>query len=223
VPVTASHSVFAMASAGPSADAVEALLKSKIYFKYGDLHGAFRAFDRSHNGAITLADLRETLKMIFGVEMNETELHKLRDHMDANHDGVIGWSDFVAMLDSTAAKVEPGDSLSPSRVRSEADSMLMLIKTKIDEHFSSLREAFLSIDRDRTGQISRRDFEEVVLNRLLNDQQGVLDNDMREALFRKYDLNTDGVIHYEEFMKVMGSSSEYGLHLDRAFVKGKQV
>jgi len=219
-----------------SVDEVEEMLRSKLYRRFGNLQQAFRGLDRSNNGMITLRDLKESLLTLLpGLELSDNDLEMLAARFDATGNGVITWAEFLDRLREaeTAARIQiargwEAHALEPV---TPADEVLMRVKAKVDEHFSSLREAFLAIDLDRSGFISKDEFEKVVFEEwLVETEEGgevspvIAKNPaIRDLLFKKYDLTGDGRIHYSEFMKVMATSSEFGLHMHRAYEKGRQV
>eukprot|EP00854_Cymbomonas_tetramitiformis_P025068 gene25068-30585_t len=105
---------------------------------------------------------------------------------------------------------------------------MLQLKNVLDQHFNSLRETFLALDKTRSGKVTQKEFGNAVKHFLLSDEenlnfQGLDLPALSEKLFQRFDLNGNGVIDYSEFMKVMSTSTEYGLHLDRSLLKGAQV
>jgi len=96
------------------------------------VHEYFVSLDTSHQGTITLADLKQVMSSKFHISDDETG--RIFEAMDSHHDETIHYSDFLAAM----------------------------VNTRIAMHDGLLRSAFKRFDSDASGYITVEDLREVL-------------------------------------------------------------
>lgn len=88
-------------------------------------------------------------------------------------------------------------------------ALLAVIKDKMDQRFKSLHETFLSVDTDRSGYISKEEFQEACSKwgMVLNDVD--FENVNSLYLHQESEKSLDGGINYNEFIALMTGEGHY--------------
>ena len=132
------------------------------------LNKIFKAFDKENNGSISLLELKNGL-IEFKKKINVDEIINIFDSIDCNKNGKIDYSEFIAAT---------------------IDKKIYLSEEK-------LLEAFNAFDKDKNGKISKEDFEKILKDDdLLNDEN-------IQKIINEVDKNKDGYIDYNEFLDMM--------------------
>ncbi|GFP82121.1 calmodulin [Phtheirospermum japonicum] len=123
-----------------------------------------------------------------GQNPTEAELQDMINEVDADGNGTIDFPEFLNLM---ARKMKDTDS-------EEEFLNLMARKMKDTDSEEELKEAFRVFDKDQNGFISAAELRHVMTNlgEKLTDEE--VDEMIREA-----DVDGDGQINYEEFVKVM--------------------
>jgi calmodulin len=138
-----------------------------------DLRKAFDAFDLNHDGVLTSSELKVVL-IAFGYHVTDEEVVTILTDLDANHNGVIDYPEFLGLIASHPPK--------PDAVKN------------IDE----VALAFALFDRDGNGQVSAEEF------KLTMEVMGMAMTDAQvEEAIKEADTNGDGKINYAEFAAAM--------------------
>ena len=142
-----------------------------------DIRKAFDIFDLNHDGSLSSSELKVVL-ISFGYHVTDQELADIITELDANHNGVIDYPEFLRLLETHPPK--QGEE----RV---IDEVLL---------------AFALFDRDGNGQITAEEFKVTmeVMGMPLTDAQ--VQEGIKEA-----DTNGDGKINYAEFVAAMKKAS----------------
>ena len=159
--------------------------------------------------------------------MNYRELKKLMADKDRNKVGRLCYSDFSKWL-GTAIHVQQGFYFRHDSVRNpqywfhqqrdeknkgndkeeaarvlcagEVDALSKKILHKIMEQWSTLRKAFMDINRGKTGKISKPE-----LQYYLDFWRIILTEAQFDEIFARFDIDNDGVIDYKDFVQSIGS------------------
>ena len=185
---------------GPSAMWEEAIIekvKNRIREKNLDLKAAFDAFDVDKNGFIDRNEFLKTLK-IMQLGLTDEDIEQLLRYFDPRDVGRIYFKTFSEKLTT-----EIGTS--PQKTGKNAKISAVDVKNRIEMGLKSSKigilQAFESLDRSKTGKITREDFSKVLqtLNFGLNyDEISVLWDDLP----KEFNGNAD----YTSFCRYFESS-----------------
>lgn len=97
-----------------------------------------------------------------------------------------------------------GAPLQIRRSPGDVERLMKQVKAQLNRdnylNFGSLTEAFLQYDRDRSGRIDTNE-----LQRICHKQNLPLDQDILEGIIAQCDVNNDGMIDFNEFVKFLSS------------------
>ncbi|CAL9124399.1 unnamed protein product [Musa acuminata var. zebrina] len=147
---------------------------------------AFCLFDKDGDGCITLEELGTVIKSL-GQNPSEEELHEMIREVDSDGNGTIEFGEFLNLMSRKVKSFEYGGQFDRS--------CSSLQETNVEEE---LKEAFKVFDKDQNGYISASELRNVMMNlgEKLTDEE--VDQMIREA-----DLDGDGQVNYEEFVRMM--------------------
>ncbi len=138
-----------------------------------DLRKAFDLFDLNHDGVLSSSELKVVL-ISFGYHVTDQELADIVTELDANHNGVIDYPEFLRLVETHPPK--------PGAEKTLDDVML----------------AFAAFDRDGNGKITAAELKASmeVMGLALTDAE--VDEAIKTA-----DVDGDGMINYSEFARMM--------------------
>ncbi|CAL9104025.1 unnamed protein product [Musa textilis] len=150
---------------------------------------AFCLFDKDGDGCITLEELGTVIKSL-GQNPSEEELQEMIREVDSDGNGTIEFAEFLNLMSRKSVIGESCEYGGPSD-----RSCSSLQETNVEEE---LKEAFKVFDKDQNGYISASELRNVMMNlgEKLTDEE--VDQMIREA-----DLDGDGQVNYEEFVRMM--------------------
>ncbi|RCV19397.1 hypothetical protein SEVIR_3G397500v4 [Setaria viridis] len=146
---------------------------------------AFAFFDKDGDGCITVEELATVMGSLQGTRPSAEELREMIRDADADGNGTIDFAEFLGLMArKTAGAGGDGDGADP------------------DEE---LREAFKVFDKDQNGYISATELRHVMIN--LGEK---LTDEEVEQMIREADLDGDGQVNYDEFVRMMMLSDGHG-------------
>ena len=134
-----------------------------------NLREIFNNFDKNKDGHISLEELKNGLEKLKCQEIDNKEIEKIFLSLDTDKNGRIGYTEFLASIISE--------------------------RTYLNEE--RLYEAFVNLDKNGSGKISKDEIKTVIMKNNANDN-------CVEKIIEKVDKNGDGVIDYNEFLDMMG-------------------
>ena len=134
-----------------------------------NLREIFTSFDKNKDGHISLEELKNGLEKLNGKEIDNREIEKIFLSLDTDKNGQIGYTEFLASIINE--------------------------RTYLNEE--RLYEAFVNLDKNGSGKISKDEIKTVIMKNNANDN-------CVEKIIEKVDKNGDGVIDYNEFLDMMG-------------------
>ena len=134
---------------------------------------AFDFFDKNGSGKIEAQEINNLLNKL-GKESTKSEVNDLLSSIDKNQDNAVDFDEFCVMI--------------------KASSKYSIQQNEQEE----LREQFRLFDLDGNGSISPDELKKVMSTM----GEKITDADIDELL-GKYDLNKNGMIEYNEFVKYM--------------------
>ncbi|RLM98436.1 uncharacterized protein C2845_PM06G33360 [Panicum miliaceum] len=141
---------------------------------------AFAFFDKDGDGCITVEELATVMGSLQGQRPGAEELREMIRDADADGDGAIDFAEFLGLMARKAAAAGAGAE------DAAADP---------DEE---LREAFKVFDKDQNGYISAAELRHVMIN--LGEK---LTDEEVEQMIREADVDGDGQVNYDEFVRMM--------------------
>lgn len=193
---------------GRSVDELKALIKSLLQHNYQAFEEAFYELDELNSKKMSPNMMIKLLKK-FGLPLSRNEVKRLWDTLITDQRGSLEYWQFVRTfgysLDSAAfpnAKVSPpkrGDNdfmMRSNKLNSDKHLLHHLLKSNIDFHWETLWREFTSIDRQGTGNVSRKDF-----TTILQDMCVELTDYECQVLCDKFDLKKEGRINYIKFLE----------------------
>ncbi|PNH05810.1 Calmodulin [Tetrabaena socialis] len=179
------------------------------------LREAFRMFDKDGNGQISASELK-TVMCTLGEALTEEEVDDMINEADLSGDGMVNYElteeqiaefkEAFALFDKdgdgTITTKELGTvmrSLGQNPTEAELQDMI----SEETDHEDELREAFKVFDKDGNGFISAAELRHVMTN--LGEK---LSEEEVDEMIREADVDGDGQVNYEEFVRMMTSSTE---------------
>ena len=133
-----------------------------------NMKNIFKEFDTNNNGTISIEELKEGLKKINKGNIENIDIEKMFSEIDTDKNGEISYTELLSSI---------------------LDDSVFFQKDK-------LNEAFLALDKDNSGIISKED----LLNILKQDKE--VDNSVID-LIKQLDSDKDGGINYNEFLNLI--------------------
>ena len=144
------------------------------------LRDTFSKFDQNGDGRLTLAELKQGVKIVndlFGKgKLTEEDVEKAMAVIDSNQNGYIDYTEFIA------ACLQSYNYLQENQLKS----------------------AFMFFDKDGSGTISMDE-----LKQCLQSSDFTLSEEMLGKILNEVDSNKDGLIDYNEFISMMKDNSEF--------------
>lgn len=196
-----------------SADSHVEMLLGKLEAKFATKLKAFRFLDESNNGYVTAEDFGVRYRRM-GFELSPADAQRVVERFAGDGAARVSFVDFTRLYDHAGMTLPP-----PPEREAETGPVALSDVEKLDVAFGAalaarggtLREAFLSIDQNRSGFLSAAEMAEALARCGL-----AATPEQTEALCALYDLNDNSKISYAEFAaRVSKRTRQYGGHLDR--------
>ncbi|KAK4760023.1 hypothetical protein SAY87_023154 [Trapa incisa] len=142
-----------------------------------ELREIFRSFDRNNDGSLTQLELGSLLRSL-GLKPSPDQLESLIHKADLNSNGLIEFSEFVAL-------VEPD-----------------LVTSKCPYSEDQLRRIFKMFDRDGNGYITAAELAHSMAN-----LGHALTAEELTGMIREADTDGDGCINFQEFAQAITSAA----------------
>lgn len=147
----------------------------------------FAFFDKDGDGCITLEEL-DTVVRSLGQTPTREELAEMIRDVDVDGNGTIEFAEFLALMARKASRGgENGGGGDDSG----------------DAADEELREAFKVFDKDQDGLISAAELRHVMIS--LGEK---LTDEEVEQMIREADLDGDGQVNFDEFVRMMMLSDQ---------------
>jgi len=195
---------------------LDALLLSKLEERCTSLTDAFRKVDKSGNGFIAASDFDETLRG-FGVRVTRASLAALMQRYDLNNDGLVSYAEFCSRISGGPTNPELAKAAAIA-APSAADRAEETLRRLMYSHWTTITEAFLKLDADRSGYCDKDEFGNIFRSAGIE-----LTLDELNELVKKYDVNDDGRLDVSELARLLGGGSTYDGHGDRGMSPRKKA
>jgi len=149
-----------------------------------ELRTAFQLFDKDKDGCITSSELCQVMKSL-RQQANNAEIEEMINMVDIDGNGTVDFQEFLTMMSRSKAAHDKSQSASGEAPKQNSQE---------DE----MRQAFKVFDIDGNGFIDANELKLTMQN--LGEKLTEFDV---KAMIREADMNGDGNIDYEEFIKMM--------------------
>jgi len=184
---------------------VDECLRKKLGERPAHIKRLLGPADAHRNGLIAVADLRTILRKS-NLDMSENQFKELLSHFDIEK-GLIRNGDFINAYVDFKSDTVPKDVSVINDLTTEQAKLLIqdVINSRLGTGQSELIRAFKFFDRDRTGFITKHDFQEAMKTYAMLH----FSDELSENLMKDFDQDGNGEIDYEEFTTlVMGSKKD---------------
>lgn len=198
--------------------AVRETLSTQVFPAYTGLKKSFDSYDTSGAGYITYDQFAQALMRQFGPDVLAEDVQALARRFDVDGNGLIDYDEFQRAFgpDGAAAAPPPRRArIASNPVRSVAsvparpppDDPAMiarceriedLLREKLEEKYTSLREMFKGVNEARDGFIDVAEFRRVFARCSVTVPPGHMD-----MLVARFDRDNNGRVDFNEFAKWM--------------------
>ncbi|KAJ6969917.1 hypothetical protein NC653_034470 [Populus alba x Populus x berolinensis] len=154
---------------------------------------AFSLFDKDGDGCITTKELGTVMRSL-GQNPTEAELQDMINEVDADQNGTIDFPEFLNLM-ARKMKKSSSEALDCPEILDLQYVLYLYCDTDSEEE---LKEAFKVFDKDQNGFISAAELRHVMTN--LGEK---LTDEEVEEMIREADVDGDGQVNYEEFVRMM--------------------
>ncbi|XP_047945565.1 calmodulin-like protein 8 isoform X1 [Salvia hispanica] len=164
-----------------------------------ELQEAFSLFDKDGDGCITIEELGTVIRSL-DQNPTEEELHDMINEVDIDGNGTIEFAEFLNLM-ANKMKVNLTHSYINNFSSFHFGFYYFIFNTVFDQETDAeeeLKEAFKVFDKDQNGYISATELRHVMIN--LGEK---LTDEEVEQMIREADLDGDGQVDYDEFVKMM--------------------
>ncbi|XP_025090778.1 neo-calmodulin-like isoform X3 [Pomacea canaliculata] len=138
-----------------------------------EIRELFRSFDRNHDNTICAGELGKVLRCL-GMNVSEADVQQIIKELDKNRNGKIEYKEFKAFMQEEMRKAED-----PA------------------EQEKAVRMAFRVFDQNGDGFIDVKELQ----NAMKNLGEPLTDKELTDMM-KEADMDKDGKINYEEFIRV---------------------
>lgn len=135
----------------------------------------FNLFDEDRDGKITINELTQAM-ISLGENPTKTDVRALLGKADVDGNNAIDFGEFLTIITSKTKE------------------------SNTNSHKNEIIKAFQVFDKDGNGFISTTEFKNVMMNATYSKK---LSNKDIEEMISQIDINKDGQINYQEFVKIM--------------------
>mmetsp|Transcript_8957 Transcript_8957/g.23431 ORF Transcript_8957/g.23431 Transcript_8957/m.23431 type:complete len:208 (-) Transcript_8957:377-1000(-) len=187
-----------------SASQVADMLKAKLEQRCTSLQAAFRKLDKSNTGFISPADFEDCLRD-FNMRLTRQALAALVAKYDANGDGYVSYQEFAAVMSGSSPSIALHSAAAVAAPAGVVERAEEAFKRIMYAEATSLTDAFLKLDRDRSGKISAEELAAVFTasNVQLSAQE-------LKMIMNKYDVDGDGQISLNELAMLLPTGGPLG-------------
>lgn len=189
----------------PTTDDIWKLLHSKIMNSFSSIKQAFLVFDDNKDGRVTKRDFRRVLES-FCFRMSQQQFHELMAKIDPYNKGYISYLDFLDRFEQRETEGAHPWLMSDHSPKSVSPPAVMawstvedILRAKITDNWKAIASAYLGVDGDRDGSISRDE-----LRLLLEKYCLPVSDDHFELMWSRVDEDSNGTVDFQEFLAKLG-------------------
>jgi len=152
---------------------------------------AFELFDQDGNGKLTRTEFMQALKNL-KIDLKGSDIDVLMRSIDRDNDGNIQYVEFLKKLNRVGVKN-----------RTAEEEAILTISQAIKSAGVTFQEAFAYMDTSGDGNLSPAEFREALRN-----MGAELTTQQMNNIIRMADVDSDGSIRLEEFVRIFRHKSE---------------
>lgn len=198
-----------------SVDRVESQLKGALErckevqkYKYNPIQGLqliFKQLDKNHSGKVDKAELAKLTSLI-GFQADEKAVVALFTRYDVDNSGLLTVEEFGRSIFKLDGDAEFKAKSAIARMRE-----VLSLRAGGFESIQAMGTQFRIIDRDRTGQLSKEEFN-IALDILFSAYNCKFSQAERNSLFQLFDYDKGGAVSYDEFTRgIRGDMNDFRL------------
>ncbi|ETE57800.1 Calmodulin, striated muscle, partial [Ophiophagus hannah] len=174
-----------------------------------EIRAAFRVFDRNGDGYVNTAELRHVLTTV-GEKLTDEEVKLLIKEVDRKGDGKVNYEEFVRiMVEKKLCLIHHVVVFTDERER-RTHNVGCNATGKMSHEFTEaeieiFKECFTHFDMDGDGVITKKELGTIIrsLEHVLLHLQESFTNEEVEDMLKEADLDEDGKVTFEEFVKML--------------------
>ena len=175
-------------------------VRGALFEKFHSFKSCFNAIDANGGGTISKEELANALKSA-GFEVDDESLGTILERFDVDGSGDLDYAEFVRFLDGNDEFWTQGCD---AETRSHLESLAGTLRSQVNAHFYSLREAFLALDVNKSGSISCDELGPL----LQNSNLSWLTDDDISLFVASYKHEGSGGFKYHEFCNMISGVSK---------------
>ncbi|XP_028408457.1 EF-hand calcium-binding domain-containing protein 6-like isoform X2 [Dendronephthya gigantea] len=181
-------------------------LQSHINSSFTSIKDAFLEFDYNKDGKISRSELRRIVEK-FSFRLSEEDYARFMARVDPEHKGYISYHRFLEIFENKHSNKYGHPHLKDQNIPKQVSppsiktwsTVEEILRNKIKDNWQSVANAFIDVDTNRDGCLSRNE-----LRKLLERYCLPLTDDHFEMLWSLSDENKDGKISFNEFLNKLG-------------------
>lgn len=189
----------------PTTEDIWKLLHDRILNSFSSVKQAFLVFDDNKDGRVTKRDFRRVLES-FCFRMSHQQFHELMAKIDPYNKGYVSYLDFLDRFEQRETEGAHPWLMSGHSPKSVSPPAVLawstvedILQSKITDNWKAIASAYLGVDTDRDGSISRSE-----LRQLLERFCLPVSDDHFDLMWSRCDENADGSIDFQEFLSKLG-------------------
>jgi len=189
----------------PTTEDIWKLLHDRILNSFSSVKQAFLVFDDNKDGRVTKRDFRRVLES-FCFRMSHQQFHELMAKIDPFNKGYVSYLDFLDRFEQRETEGAHPWLMSGHSPKSVSPPAVLawstvedILQSKITDNWKAIASAYLGVDTDRDGSISRSE-----LRQLLERFCLPVSDDHFDLMWSRCDENADGSIDFQEFLGKLG-------------------
>ncbi|RUS70512.1 hypothetical protein EGW08_021724 [Elysia chlorotica] len=187
-------------------DQIEIEFRKRMRSNYLKLKKAFMTFDRHLDGFIEIGDLRSILNS-FTLPMSDQLFMQLMERCGVKASGRVAWEIFlenfqnpVTVGNGQTLPIRNNHRIHPIMETQKVvdwDAIWNQLYRRVQSHFNSLKEAFLQMDKNRDGRVTKREFRELIEKFTFR-----LDDRQFKELMTRVDPDHNSRVDYHTFLRL---------------------
>jgi Ca2+-binding EF-hand superfamily protein len=181
-------------------------LSNHLEKHYDGLRSAFLNVDSDQNGWISKEEFGAVFK-VFNFPISSEDLNELIDAFDSNKDGKVSYLEFcnvmingpwapMSIKEAPIATPSVPVNAGPMPDEVKLGQLLTSLQRAIEQKYTSVQDAFMHLDVNRSGLISAQELIGVLHNHNIR-----VSWDDIQLLVDYFDTNRDGLVSWSEFCK----------------------